>query len=359
MNLDFQAGNSPLAARLNPAIYLVLLFFLIIALVIVAFFFILKLKKEQEKSPEWIEKQKKHKTTKKNVEIFAEKYKLNLQEKNILWKLCKKYKIPNILYALKDLSELEPFFLQYYKEEGNESPFDLNSMFKLKFRIDRILAASSIVKTTTSIPKDSRISEIFHDGTKIAFSVFENTKDFLSIKITKEFYESEKKPDNLEKVAFTFHSQTGMRYAFVSRIIRYEQKDDTYLMIVSHTNELMTKQQRHFKRLLVSEKCKIASVKIETNKKQEENYIPSETKYDCMLTNISGGGCCISTTLPIKEGQLTYVELTLGTDTHGLIGTIVKTRKSSAQGIFNLHINFNKVPLEIQNKILAKVYGYN
>ena len=359
MNLNFQAGGSPLAARMNPAIYTVLIIALVIAGILAAVFLILNQWKEIEETPEWQEAQAKRKTNRKDVEIFSEKYKLRPDEEAFLWKICKKYGITNILFAIKDLNSINPYFEKYYAQNKNNSAADINLMFRLKFRLERIFAASVIISSTKLIAKNSKISEIFPDGTKTDFFVYENTKDYLSIKITKEFFESQKKPENLEKVAFTFHSQAGMQYAFVSRILRYENEQNGYQMIVSHSNDLITKQQRHFKRINVNEKCKIASIKIETNRKNEKKYIPAEKKYECVLTNISGGGCCISTTLPIKESQMTYIELSLSDGEYGVFGTIVKTRKSQTQGLFNLHIKFDNISLEVQNKILAKVYGYN
>ncbi len=359
MNLDFQAGGSPLAARMNPAIYTVLIAALVLSAVLAAVFFIQKKRKKIEETPEWQAAQAKRKTNRKDVVTFSEKYKLKPEEEAFLWKICKKYEITNILFAIKDLKSLEPFFEKYYNSNKDNSQADINLMFRLKFRLERIFASSESISSTKLLAKNSKISEIFPDGTKTDFFVYENTKDYLSIKITDEFFASQKKPENLEKVAFTFHSPAGMQYAFVSRILRYENDQNGHQMIVSHSNDLITKQQRHFKRINVNEKCKIASIKIETNKKNEKKYIPAEKKYECVLTNISGGGCCISTTLPIKESQMTYIEIPLADGEYGVFGTIVKTRKSQTQGLFNLHIKFNNISLEVQNKILAKVYGYN
>lgn len=359
MNLDFQAGGSPLAARMNPAIYTVLIVALVISAVLAAVFFIQKKRKKIEETPEWQAAQAKRKTNRKDVSTFSEKYKLKPEEEAFLWKICKKYEITNILFAIKDLKSLEPYFEKYYSSNKENSQADINLMFRLKFRLERIFASSESISSTKLLAKNAKISEIFPDGTKTDFFVYENTKDYLSIKITDEFFSSQKKPENLEKVAFTFHSAAGMQYAFVSRILRYETDVNGHQMIVSHSNDLITKQQRHFKRINVNEKCKIASIKIETNKKNEKKYIPAEKKYECVLTNISGGGCCISTTLPIKESQMTYIEISLADGEYGVFGTIVKTRKSQTQGLFNLHIKFSNISLEVQNKILAKVYGYN
>lgn len=359
MNLNFQAGTSPLAARMNPAIYTVLLFALIVAGSLTFLFFLLNKKKEKEKTPEWIEAQSKRKTKRRDVEIFSEKYKLKPEEENLLWKICKKYGIPNILFAIKDIKSIDPYFEKFYEQNKNLYQQDINLMFRLKFRVERIFAASEIITSTKLLSKNSKISEIFPDGTKIPFSIYENTKDYLSIRITPEFLESDKKPENLEKVAFTFLSKTGMQYAFVSRILRYETEGNVCQMIISHSNDLITKQRRHFKRLTVNEKCRIASVSEETDRKNEKKYVPAEERIECALTNISGGGCCISTTLPIKENQMTYIELSLADGEYGIFGRIVKTRKSATPGLYNLHIKFDGISVEAQNKILAKVYGYN
>ena len=359
MNLDFQAGDSPLAARMNPAVYAILIIILLVAGILAVILFVLNKMKEKEETPEWQEAQAKRKTNRKDVAIFSEKHKLTPEEETFLWKICKKFSITNILFAIKDLASIEPYFEKYYAQNKNNSAADINIMFRLKFHLERIFAASVTVSSTKQLAKNLKISEIFPDGTKTDFFVYENTKDFLSIKITEEFFESQRKPENLEKVAFTFHSASGMRYAFVSRILRYETDANGHQMIISHSNDLITKQQRHFKRISVNEKCKIASIKSEINKKNEKKLVPTEKKYECALTNISGGGCCISTTLPIKENQMTYVEFSLSDGEYGVFGTIVKTRKSPTQGLFNLHIKFNDISVEVQNKILAKVYGYN
>lgn len=356
---DLRIRSVPFSSIITPAVLLLIIFMAIFAVAIAVILLVLKNKKEQEQTPEWIEAQKKRKTTKNDISVFSEKYKLKPEEISFLWKLCRSYKIPNILYAVKNIENLNHYFERYYAENKNGSEENLNLMFRLKFRIERIFAASQTITSTKVLTKNMHISEIFPDGSKKHFYIYKNEKDFLAIKITEEFFNSDEKPGNLAKVAFTFISETGMRYAFISRLLRYEKEENNFLMLISHSNDLITKQQRNFKRMNIDEKCKIASLKTETNKKNEKIYVPSEQKFDCMLTNISGGGCCISTTLPIKEGQLIYIEFSLENEMVGLNGTIVRTRKASTQGLFNIHVHFINIPIDIQNKILAKVNGYN
>ncbi|MCR5402015.1 MAG: hypothetical protein K6E78_10545, partial [Treponema sp.] len=66
----------------------------------------------------------------------------------------------------------------------------------------------------------------------------------------------------------------------------------------------------------------------------------------------------ISANLPIKEGQFIRCKfISCGVEVSP-IGKIVRSRKTIQAGLYNLHIHFSKIDMEEQNKILAKVYGY-
>lgn len=355
-----EATGSPLAARMNPIIYVALILGAIAIAILGGLALLYNLNKAKQKSPEWIEAQKNRPTKRSDIVEFSEKYKLNSTEENCLWRFCHRTKPNNILYTFKEIGYLDPFFRQYYDElrlDNNQK--EMNTFFSVMFKIERILASLCNVTTTRVLAKDWKITEIFPDGTKAHYSVYENTKDYLAINITKEVFESEDKPQNMDKVAFSFKTEQGMKYAFVSRLMRYEQTNEGYIMLVSHSNDLIAKVARSFKRINVSEKCKIASVKVTTNKKGEKTLVADEKKFDCAITNISGGGCCVCTTLPVKEGQNIYVELNFPDGPDFAFGTIVKTRKARTAGLYNLHVRFTNITLEAQNKILAKVYRYN
>lgn len=362
MNFDFQAGGSPLASRQNPAIYASVIIGIVIVLVFFLFWFIQKKVKQMRSTPEWIKKESERPTNKKDVIEFSEKNSLSQESSELLWRICKKYKIRNIIYSIRQFSDIDGFFKMYYDEikntSGNEK--EINGTFFLKFKLEKIFAASEKVSSTHSIAKEARIAEIFPDGSKIGFKVYENRKEDLLIEITENFYNSEDKPKDMDKVAFTFKSASGMPYAFVGRLIRYEKLNDgKIVMHVSHSSDLIVKQQRNFKRINVTEKCKISSVKKETGKRGKVFLIPSENSYDCSLLNISGGGCCVSTTLPVKEGQMIFTRISTPLGIVGVFGKIIKTRKAKTQGLFNLHIQFKDIPIEEQNKIFAKVYNFS
>lgn len=360
MNLNLTAGSSPLISRQNPTIYLVLLLAIILISIFALICFFLLLQKKKTENPEWIEQEKQRQTKYNDIKRLSKMYLLTTEEQELLWFICKKYSVSNIFYSIKKFNELDPIFKQAYndlKMEGDE--IKTNKLFLLKFKLDKYFAESLNLTSTTALFIKTKLSMILKNTNKINCTLEENTKDYFAVSIPKEIMNSQLKPDPLTKVAFTFISSTGMPYAFLTRIIRYEKRNNIELLILAHSSDLIKKTQRNFKRLNVKETCRFSAVKIEKEKNKTINYVPTENKFTATLLNISGGGCCICSTLPIKEEQIIYTEFDLFDGTYYAIGKIVKTRKSTIEGSYNLHIKFINISIEVQNKILAKVYLYD
>ncbi len=358
--LDFQAGKTPLLSRQNPAIYTALAVALVIIAAAFAVWFFLKQRKKFEESAEFKEKEKLRPSKKRDVRIVAERYALNAQEKAALLFFCRKYKIPNIVYAMQTPEKLAPFFRTAYddlKRQNNE--ILINRLFNLRFRLDKLYAASQIIDNTRRLSPGTPIFMNFTDGSRIECRLFENTKDALSLQIPETYFDSELRQKEFTKAVFSFVSKTELSYAFFSRILRYEKSvSGVPCMLIAHSAELMKKVRHNYKRLDTESPCRFSAVRKREIKGSVE-YEPFGMRYDCTLTNISGGGCRLRSRLPIKEGQLISTHFNFDGREESAVGKIVKTRKSPDGKSYVLRIHFLDIPLELQNKILAQVYGYN
>ena len=76
------------------------------------------------------------------------------------------------------------------------------------------------------------------------------------------------------------------------------------------------------------------------------------------MNDISPTGCSLTCGLPIKHGQLIYVEFSLDDKKITTIGEIVSTQKIPEKKQFILHIKFVEIQKEMQNSIYASIYGY-
>lgn len=241
MKLNFQAGSSPLASRHNPVIYSAIFVGIIIIFIAIIIWFLLKKLDTLHQTEEWIEKQKDRPTKKSDVIKTARKYNFTDEETNLLWKICHKFKANNIFYNFKSSSFLYDLFYngyQYFSEINDQA--SLSNLFNLKFKIEKIIAESSLIKSSHLIPLQTKIFYLTHNSEKIAFSLIKNHKDYLVLAPKDEKQAFKEKYEELTKMLFTFISSTGMHYGFVSRLIRYEQEDDKQVIIISHPTELYT-----------------------------------------------------------------------------------------------------------------------
>ena len=174
------------------------------------------------------------------------------------------------------------------------------------------------------------------------------------------------KPPVLERLRFITKAQNGMTYHFTSRAMRYQTNPDGKIyLIVNHSEDLVNQAHRNSKREFLDTECLFSPAHlvhtVENEKKakhnKEEDFVVRPKEYEGRITNISSGGCCIKTTLPIKEKQYLSLRVpSLELHEH-IIGIIRKTRKL-IDNSYNLHIQFLKISLESKNRINTIAFKY-
>ncbi len=357
-------SGSPIEARQThaPDIAIILILLIIFAVILGIAFIVFMRFKNYYKSEKYLEKERSRKTKYKDIQKIAKDNNLTSQDSSILWEVCRVTECNNIIYLLKSNEEINELFRTAYqimKEKNLFTPQKMNNFFVCLFKLELIVAQTKKVLSTRQIPEQTVLFYISPEGEQYPFTVVQNQKDFFVVEIPDFIYNSPRKPEKLTRSRFTFKTHDGLSYNLVTRIIRYNQANDgKYQMIISHTDQLESQAQRHFKREFFEMQCNFASVKENPDsKKSESKYIVSETEYEGKLSNISAGGCCIQTTLPIKENQLIGVILLDAGIDETIIGIIRKTRKLPT-GMLALHIQFLEISIEARNRIYTLVYKY-
>lgn len=365
----FQIGSSPLMARQGFPIGMFLLGLLVLAVLVVGIWFFAKHLLDYKKSDKYIQKQLSRITTQKDVKIFSDTYRLNQKLSNQLWNLCRTKKLPNINYLIKEHSQITQIFKDYYfyLKEHNASLEEINDYFELNFQVEKICAASKSLLSTKQLPPEHVVFYLTHESEQFPFYVKANTSDFFALEIPKFVFENPNlKPPLLERLRFITKSVDGMTYHFTTRAMRYQTNPDgKFQLILAHSEDLLNQAHRNSKRESIDAECTFSPARIareeERSKKaiknKEEEFIVSQKEYPGKITNISTGGCCIKTNLPIKEKQhLSLLIPTLDIHEH-IIGIIRKTRKL-IDNSYNLHIQFLKISLPSKNKINAYAFKY-
>lgn len=356
--------TSPLEARQNTPIFLYILIILgIIGIICVIGLFVKKML-DYRKTDVYINKEKNRKTKRKDILKLEKDCKLTSDESKLLLKFSSLISVPNLLYYLKNNQNLQQFFRDiYYKlKEIDAEPSLINDAFKLSYKLENCFSQTITILSTRQISNSTVLFYMTNEGEQFPFYVYKNQEECLFLEIPEFFYQKSTKPAELEKIPFSFKTSTGLNYSFVTRVIRYQENkgsNKNYLMVIAHSENLSVQVQRHYKRETIECDAYFSPVRVSKNvKTSKDMFIYSDKSYKGKLINISGGGCCLKTRLPIRENQNIGISIPSIKIDNRIVGVIKKTRRLS-DGNFALHIQFLQYSMEDQNKILAFVYKYD
>ncbi len=357
-------SGSPIEARQTHAPDILIIFILLaIFAVVLGIAFVMYMRiKNYYKSEQYLEKERSRKTKLKDIQKLAKDNNLSQTEINTLWDVCRITEANNILYSIKSNNEVNELFRTAYdimKQQNQLTDEKLNNFFTTLFKLEMIVAQYKKVLSTRQISVQTIIFYISNEGEQYPFTITQNQKDFFTAEIPEFIYKSQRRPELLSRSRFTFRTSDGLSYNLITRIIRYnEGNDGKFYMVLSHSEQLECQAQRHFKRDFFEMECGFKAVKYNENaKKNEDKYSFSEKIYEGKITNISAGGCCIQTTLPIKEKQYIGINLEQAGINETLVGMIRRTRRLPT-GKLALHIQFVQISLKSKNRIHTLVYKY-
>lgn len=358
--MNYTPDGSPIIARQNAPYMIFILILFLIAVFVFLIWIISKVVSNYINSPEYQEKQKNRKTTLKDIKKLQKEYNFPKEEADLLFELCQLMDLPNITYTIKDSQALQELFkTAYFKlmlSGADENK--LNLFFRLNYSIELISAKTKSLISTKQIQPETIVFFIADNNEQFPFTLKSNKKDYFELEVPKFFYELKNRPELLHRLRFTFKTANGLSHNFISRIVRYQKNTDgSATIFIAHSDKIVTETHRHFRRQMFDSECTFSAAKKVQNPDGTFSFTISEKKYDGTLSNISGGGCCIKTNLPIQEKQ--HLALFLPGFSNGLkITGIIKGTRKLPGGFFALHIQFLQLSVEAQNRIFEYVYNY-
>ena len=364
MNLNSGYGGSLIQARSNLSIGIIILIAIIIAIILAALWFLSKIILNYKKSEKYINKQKNKLTKHSDVVKFCKENKFNYEQASLLWEVFSITKSPNIKFffnSYNDVIELFRKAIAKFSEIGIDDE-DLFQLFQLEYKLELILSKKKGLLSTTGIPVNSILLYISDTGDQLPFGLIKNNQDAMYFEIPEHFYKSPNKPKSYVKQRFIYKNNEGVTYNFIARIIRFteikKEEKSLYVMVVSHTDKLFSTAQRNFKREFCDYGCHILPVKITINPANSKAvYNFTNSLHKSRVTNISAGGCCIQSNMPLKEKQNIGIILDDMNIEEKIVGNVKKTRRLP-NGEFALHIQFVKISIKTKNEILKRIYKY-
>lgn len=314
-------------------------------------------------SPAYVENQKKQITTYSNITETAKKCRLLKDERDLLWRICRENKTPNILYLARDPNAVENLLKSEFSkldQAGDENA--KYTLFQLRPKLLNAFNQAPVITLSKNVPDETVFTYTASKGIHYQLKLAENTNEGLLLSVPASLSTSNDKPESLSRIILVFQGKGEIPYEMDTRVVRYQTgKDRTDQMLVVHTDRLRELQRRQAPRIEIVKPCKFSPVKVSAlgiGKAAKVQYTPSEKKYDGTLIDISTGGCRIITSLPIQPQQNIYVEGPFnGKNTDSAIGLILRNTKRR-DNQYVLHIKFLKIEKPVLNRIEALAYGY-
>ena len=357
-----EASGSPLTARQNPFIYLIIVYLLIAIGILFLIVMILKIIQKKHSSPKYIEAQKNRLTSYRDVSCLAKKIHLSKKEAALLWKICRNTQAKNIFYNYTDEYFIDSIFKSEYRHFINSKakPVLIYDLFKLRFQIYKAVFVARSITSSFNIPVGTVLEFPAPSGFFYHFKLVKNDKNGLLLAVPDAFEENTKdKPEKLTKIALLFTLKNNQQYAMISRVVQFlTMPDGKRMLLVTHSNTLCPQSRRTSRRFTVNRECLFSAVEIIQNKDGGKTFRPKEKTYKGTLADLSEGGCKLFTNLPIKQKQFIYLKFDILDRQEALFGQIVNTRTDVETGLYSIHVMFKNISVETKGKILADLYEY-
>lgn len=357
-------SGSPLLARAQVNIFLVIAIFLVIIAALSFIYLISKIITNYHKSPQYLEKKRQRPTSSSDVTAVARTAHLTRDERDLLLRVCREHPSPNILYAVQDLTYINGILKDSYakiREENNEKA--LSALFSLRTKMYRTYTPPEEMTSSRKIDIGTKMTYTASHGIHYRMMYVERTPDAMVINLPQNIIERNERPAPLSKISLIFEAASGAPYQVETRVVRYQRNGrNEEQMVVMHSEQITPLQRRQVERIEMHEPCAFASVSVSTVQNGKENqivYKPSATMHKGLLLDVSAGGCRLVTNIPIKAEQFIYISGKLNTrDEDCAIGTILRTNKRE-DGNFILHIKFVKIEQDVVNRIQGVAIGYD
>lgn len=359
-------GNgSPLMARAQLNIFLVIAIIVAIIAVIALIYLISKAIHNYFNSPQYLEKQRMRPTSAKDVAAVSKQCALTREEHAVLAKLCKNNPSPNVKYLLLDLSLLEQYLQDEFlelKEKNDEN--GKTALFTMRAKIRRAYVPPEAVTSSRKIAVGTALTYTVSQGVHYKLTLVEKQMDSMTLDIPLAMTERGEKPAVLSKITLIFEQANGTPYLMDTRVVRYQLgKQRQEQMIVMHSDQISPLQKRQNERIEMQQECQFSSVAVTKSgegKNATVDYKPSTSMHTGTLLDVSTGGCRLMVNIPIKAEQHIYVKGQFNKrDDDEAIGTILRTTRRQDDGKFLLHIKFVKISQATVNRIQATACGYD
>jgi hypothetical protein len=275
---------------------------------------------------------------------------LNRDQTKMLDFVLKNDAVTDLDRAINNHDQLDQHFMRAYRSIDQSSDSDeeiqqrLGTLFSTRITLENYLGGG----ITSSRQLQGTTAVITFNGDKYQVKVVSVGNASLVVECPDDDIPQGSRVDI---VVFT-HNNKG--FSFATRVVGHSEQHNT--LSLAHSNQLKVLSQRRFRRRQALIATSFFFVYVEGSGKRQR-LVVEKKRYTGNITDISVGGCSITTMAMVKGGARLKIEFNHRGNTVAVLGQVLRTNRTGMNTV--MHIKFLRASLRSMNTINAYVYDYD
>lgn len=257
--------------------------------------------------------------------------------------------------ALRDMSHMEapPNMVENRKLD----------LYRVKQLIERREPEESMILTTKELQLGQQLTMERDRDKRYNTVVTANLKEFYCVKVPTNSYGEQIRWNRGTKVNVSIWTKKGEEVHFMSKVMGYNSVKKITSVLLGHSKRLSRANLRRYRRKKIQKPVHVYPIRVvermEGRRIKKEAVIDRNKGRMGTLIDLSAGGCAMTTTKPLKKGDLCKLnfELVQGNPI-STFGKVVDIRMQSRIRA-NMHIMFTRASTKNLNKINEFVYDFS
>jgi len=236
-------------------------------------------------------------------------------------------------------------------------------LYRVKQLIERREPEETMILTTKELQLGQQLTLERDRDKRYNSVVTANLKEFYCVKVPTNSYGEQIRWNRGTKVNVSIWTKKGEEVHFISKVIGYNSVKKITSILLGHSKRLSRSNLRRFRRKKIQKPVNVFPIRVvermEGRKIKKEAVIDRNKGRMGTLIDLSAGGCAMTTTKPLKKGDLCKLnfELVQGNPI-STFGKVVDIRMQSRIRA-NMHIMFTRASTKNLNKINEFVYDFS
>jgi len=237
------------------------------------------------------------------------------------------------------------------------------ALYRIKQLAERREPEDSMLQHTKEIQLGQKLTIEKDNGKRFNSIVTANLKEFYCAKVPTNAYGEQVRWNRGTKVNISIWSKKGEEMHFTSKVMGYNSVKRITSILLSHSKRLSRSNLRKFRRKKIQKPVYVYPISIiermEGRKIRKEAVVNKNQGRMGTLIDLSAGGCALTTTKPLKKGDLCKLnfEPTQG-NAVTTFGKVVDMHYTSRIRC-TMHIMFTRASTKNFNRINEFVYEFS